>query len=115
MSPMTLVKSLAAAFTGAPPILAPPREVAAGALARPFGVVLATGALVLLVLRLAVSAVLPTWSVALLAPATALALVVAVFRAGVALGPLASRGCRCSVRSPSSTPGRRTTRRWRAR
>ena len=89
MSPMTFVKSFAAALTGAPPILAPPREVAAGALARPFGVVLATGALVLLVLRLAVSAVLPTWSVALLAPATALALVVAVFRAGVALGPLA--------------------------
>ena len=45
--------------------------------------------LLLLVLRLAVSAVLPTFIVAVLAPATALALVAAVFRAGVALGPLA--------------------------
>jgi 4-amino-4-deoxy-L-arabinose transferase-like glycosyltransferase len=89
MSPMTLVRSWAAALTAAPPILAPPREVAARALARPFALVLVTSALVLVVLRLAVNAVLPTWSVALLAPATALALVVAVFRAGVALGPLA--------------------------
>jgi 4-amino-4-deoxy-L-arabinose transferase-like glycosyltransferase len=89
MSPMTLVKCWAAAFSVAPQILAPPREVAARVLARPFALVLATSALVLLVLRLAVSAVLPTWSVALLAPATALALVIAVFRAGVALGPLA--------------------------
>ena len=90
MSPMSVVKSWAAALADTPPILAPPREVAARTLARPFAIVAAAGALLLLVLRLAVSAVLPTWSVALLAPAAALALVVAVFRAGVALGPLAT-------------------------
>ena len=89
MSPLTIVKSWAAALADAPPILAPPREIAARDLAKPFAAVLAASALVLLVLRLAVSAVLPTWSVAVLAPAAALALVVAVFRAGVALGPLA--------------------------
>jgi 4-amino-4-deoxy-L-arabinose transferase-like glycosyltransferase len=91
MSPMSVLRSWAAgAAAHAPPILAPPREIAARTLAKPFAVVLAASALVLLVLRLAVAAVLPTWSVALLAPAAALALVVAVFRAGVALGPLAT-------------------------
>ena len=90
MSPMSVVKSWAASLADAPPILAPPREIAARTLAKPFAIVVAASALVLLVLRLAVSAVLPTWSVAALAPAAALALVVAVFRAGVALGPLAT-------------------------
>jgi 4-amino-4-deoxy-L-arabinose transferase-like glycosyltransferase len=89
MSAMTIVKSWAAALAEAPPILAPPREVAARTLAKPFALVLAMSALVLLVLRLAVSAVLPTWAVAVIAPAATLALVVAVFGAGVALGPLA--------------------------
>ena len=70
-------------------ILAPPREVAARALLKPFAVVLACALALLLVLRLAVRAALPTWAVALLAPLAALALVAAVFRAGVALGPLA--------------------------
>jgi 4-amino-4-deoxy-L-arabinose transferase-like glycosyltransferase len=69
------------------PLLAPPRETSAR---KPLALVVATGLLLLLVLRLAVSAWLPTWCVALLAPAAALALVVAVFRAGVALGPLAT-------------------------
>ena len=70
-------------------ILAPPREVAARALVRPLALVVACALALLVVLRLAVRAVLPTWSVALLAPLAALALVAAVFRAGVALGPLA--------------------------
>ncbi|HSO40411.1 MAG TPA: glycosyltransferase family 39 protein, partial [Labilithrix sp.] len=70
-------------------ILAPPREVAARALVRPFAAVVLCALLVLAVLRLAVQAVLPTWAVAVLAPLTVLALVAAVFRAGVALGPLA--------------------------
>jgi len=70
-------------------ILAPPREVAARALLKPFAVVLACALALLLVLRLAVRAALPTWAVALLAPLAALTLVAAVFRAGVALGPLA--------------------------
>ncbi len=74
----------------ASPLLAPPRETSARLLAKPIALVIATSLLLLLVLRLAVSAWLPTWSVALLAPAAALALVVAVFRAGVALGPLAT-------------------------
>jgi 4-amino-4-deoxy-L-arabinose transferase-like glycosyltransferase len=90
MSPMSVVKSWAAAMADAPPILAPPREVLARTLARPFAIVLGASALLLLVLRLAVSAVLPTWCVALLAPAAALVLVISVFRAGVALGPLAA-------------------------
>ena len=70
-------------------ILAPPREVSARALVRPLALVVVCAFLVLLVLRLAVRATLPTWAVALLAPAATLALVAAVFRAGVALGPLA--------------------------
>ena len=49
-------------------ILAPPREVAARALLKPFAVVLACALALLLVLRLAVRAALPTWAVALLAP-----------------------------------------------
>ena len=69
-------------------ILAPPRSVSLRALAAPFAVVLGCALFVLLVLRLAVRAALPTWTIAVLAPVSALALVVAVFRAGVALGPL---------------------------
>ena len=71
-------------------LLAPPREVRAGSLARPLASVVGASVLVLLVLRLAVRAVLPTWAVAVLAPLTALLLVAAVFAAGVALGPLAT-------------------------
>lgn len=71
-------------------LLAPPREVRARALARPFAAVLGASLLVLVVLRLAVCAALPTWAVAVLAPVTALGLVAAVFAAGVALGPLAT-------------------------
>ncbi len=74
----------------ASPLLAPPRETSARLLAKPVALIIAASLLLLLVLRLAVSASLPTWCVALLAPAAALALVVAVFRAGVALGPLAT-------------------------
>ena len=74
----------------AEPLLAPPRETAARALAKPLALVAVTSLLLLLVLRLAVRSWLPTWSVALLAPAAALALVASVFRAGVALGPLAT-------------------------
>ena len=59
MSPMSVVKSWAASLADAPPILAPPREIAARTLAKPFAIVVAASALVLLVLRLAVSAVLP--------------------------------------------------------
>src|SRR3954463_16408716 len=69
-------------------ILAPPREVAARTLVRPIALVALCTLLVLVVLRLSVRAVLPAWAVAVLAPVTALALVAAVFRAGVALGPL---------------------------
>jgi 4-amino-4-deoxy-L-arabinose transferase-like glycosyltransferase len=71
-------------------ILAPPREVRARSLARPFARVGAASLFVLLVVRLAVRAVLPTWSVVVLAPLSALLLVAAVFAAGVALGPLAT-------------------------
>ena len=71
-------------------VLAPPREVHARSLAKPFVAVGAASLLVLVVLRLAVRAVLPTWAVAVLAPLTALLLVAAVFAAGVALGPLAA-------------------------
>lgn len=70
-------------------ILAPPREVTAGALARPAALLVACALLVWLVLRLAVRAALPLWAISVLAPAAALALVAAVFRAGVVLGPLA--------------------------
>ena len=70
-------------------ILAPPREVAARALLGPLALVLGCALALLLVLRLAVQAALPTWAVAVLAPLAALALIAAVFRAGVALGPLA--------------------------
>jgi 4-amino-4-deoxy-L-arabinose transferase-like glycosyltransferase len=70
------------------PLVAPPREVAARTLAKPFAHLALCGLLVLLVLRLAVRAVLPTWAIAFLAPATAIMLVIAVFRAGAALGPL---------------------------
>ena len=69
-------------------ILAPPREIPARSLVRPCSFVLGCALLVLFVLRLAVRAALPTWAVAVLAPVTVLALVAAVFRAGVALGPL---------------------------
>jgi 4-amino-4-deoxy-L-arabinose transferase-like glycosyltransferase len=69
-------------------IMAKPREVSARMLVRPFAVVALCAVLVLLVLRLAVRATLPTWAVAVLAPITAMGLVAAVFRAGVALGPL---------------------------
>jgi 4-amino-4-deoxy-L-arabinose transferase-like glycosyltransferase len=71
------------------PIVAPAREVAARTLAKPLASVAACSLLALLVLRLAARGVLPTWTVAVLAPATALALVVAVFRAGESLGPFA--------------------------
>jgi 4-amino-4-deoxy-L-arabinose transferase-like glycosyltransferase len=71
------------------PIFAPAREIAARSLAKPFAFVAASSLLVLLVLRLAVRGALPAWAVAVLAPAAALALVVAVFRAGQSLGPLA--------------------------
>jgi len=70
-------------------IVAPPREIAAHTLVRPMALLGAAAAATLLVLRLAASAALPSWAVAVLAPLTAIVLVVAVFRAGVALGPLA--------------------------
>lgn len=70
-------------------ILAPPREITARALGRPAAWLVACSLLMWLVLYVAVRAMLPLWAVAVLAPAAALALVVAVFRAGVALGPLA--------------------------
>jgi 4-amino-4-deoxy-L-arabinose transferase-like glycosyltransferase len=69
-------------------LLAPPREIAARTLAKPLAVLAAASVVALLVLRLAVRAALPSWAIALLAPVTAIALVIAVFRAGVALGPL---------------------------
>ncbi len=71
-------------------MLAPPREVRARALARPFAAALAASLLVLVVLRLAVRGVLPTWAIAVLAPLSALLLVASIFAAGVALGPLAT-------------------------
>src|SRR5690242_159891 len=70
-------------------IVAPPREVQARALVRPFALVLAGALAALVVLRVAVAGTLPSWAIAVLAPAAALMLVAAVFRAGVVLGPLA--------------------------
>ena len=64
-----------------------PRPVSARTLVRPIAVVLACALVLLVVLRLAVRAALPTWTIAILAPASALALVAAVFHAGVVLGP----------------------------
>ena len=71
-------------------VVAPPREVHARSLARPFAAAALASLLVLVVLRLAVRAVLPTWAVAILAPLAALLLVAAVFTSGVAMGPLAT-------------------------
>ena len=70
-------------------ILAPSREVTARSLVRPAALLVACASLMWLVLRLAVRGALPTWAVAVLAPAAALGLVASVFHAGVALGPLA--------------------------
>lgn len=89
---MTTASTAPNAADAIPPIaiVAPPREVHGRALLKPALHLAGAGITMLLVLRLAARGVLPTWAVALLAPATAIALVVAVFRAGVALGPLAT-------------------------
>jgi 4-amino-4-deoxy-L-arabinose transferase-like glycosyltransferase len=71
-------------------ITAPPREVAARALLRPFAAAALAGLACVVVLRLAVRGALPTAVVAVVAPLVAFALVAASFRAGVALGPLAT-------------------------
>ncbi|HEY8075835.1 MAG TPA: glycosyltransferase family 39 protein [Labilithrix sp.] len=62
-------------------ILAPPREVPVANAARSGAEVTAASLAVVLVMRLAVHATLPSWAIAVLAPAAMLALVVAAYRA----------------------------------
>ncbi len=65
-----------------------PHEVPLRELAQPFAVVVAWACLTFVTLRVAVSGLLPAWAIAILAPASALALVAAVFYALVSLGLL---------------------------